>query len=196
MMVIPIVVLSIYLFSYVYIFRQDLDQQEVLRQSCYVQLHAWLPLLSTWWLAIFINNYCVDGLKELLKIYSTNRTFLIQKICCVIAYDLYTVAFFGIIDHKLGFGMTTLLQILLEIAAVDGIFLVSFFLSKNVGAAMLVVVVYSIFLNFFDIYHYIDVISIFPTWDEASCDVVKKMYKCIGIFVGSIPFWLIPVKTK
>lgn len=195
-MVVPIIVLTIYLFSFVFIFQPDIAQVEVFRKNCFIQLHAWLPIMSIWWIAMFMNNYCIEGLKELLKIYSSNRIFFAQKISCVFVYVLYIIVVFVIVNQKLDFGMMTLLQIILETIAIDGIFLIVFFMTKNIGAAMLVVVVYSVYLNFFDIYRYLDVISIFPTWEEEVYAVTKKIYRCMGVFAVSIPFWIIPVKSK
>ncbi|MBO5489745.1 MAG: hypothetical protein J5972_07575 [Eubacterium sp.] len=196
MFFLPIIIMTAYLLLFVYFFTPNPGQEEQFRKNCLVQLHAWLPLMSFWWLSIFLNNYCIRGFNELLMIYSTNKRFVFQKIVSIFTYEIYVLFIFLVVNQRLNFGMLTLLQLMLETLTIGAIFNIIFFIIRNVSAATLFVIVYSIFLNFFDTFKYLDFLSIYPAIDSDMENSMGKIYMCGMIILVSIPFWILPIKTK
>lgn len=181
---------------FVFAFYPSMGEDDDFRQQCFVQMHGWLPLFSVWWLSILMNDYCIDGMKELLIIYNSSITLLKSKIFCLIFYMAYLTMFFLILNQKLCFDNRMLQQLILESLMVESIYLTLFYFTQSTGATLLTIVLYCMFINFFDINHFFNAVSVFPIWGEDGVETAKKIYRCVAVVAVSIPWWITSIRKK
>ena len=193
---VPILVLTVYLILFVFVFRPGAQIVEQFRRNCVQQMTTWLPLMSFWWLSLFVSDYFVRGWNELLNVYGSNKRFVMQKILCMMVYLLYVFLMFEILNSGIGVEQWVLALLLCETLAMGSLFILISYGLKNTGATILCLVAYSVHLNFFDSFGYFDILSIYPVDSMTDHEIKKKILLCFGMMIVSTPFWGMRLKKR
>lgn len=126
------------------------------------QLHVWIPLFSGWWTIVFAHDFfSVDG-NELMYLYHRTTHILAGQIVGMLIYLFLVCVSFTLYDAIYPMEQEILYQLLLESMMVCNLTFFTCFLFQNTGAALMIIVVYCIYLNLFDALGMFRFLSVFP----------------------------------
>lgn len=126
------------------------------------QLHVWLPLFSSWWILLFAGDFFSHDGNELLYLIWKPRQIVVCEAAGIIGYLIMTAVSFAVLRSIHPFDTLLLWQILAETWFVASLSFLCCFFFKSTGAALMIAVLYDIYLNLFDGLHMFAAISIFP----------------------------------
>ncbi len=160
---IPFFLLVVVLPLLIYIMRihgenRDLQVETEIMQ----QLHVWIPMFSSWWIIVYSNDFFSADGNELLYLFHKSQHIYVGELVCVIGYILCTMLVFPIYQRIYPIAGTVLWQVVIESVMIAAFMFFLSFALQNTGAALLIVIVYCVYLNLFDVLHMFDFISIFP----------------------------------
>lgn len=152
------------------------------------QLHVWIPLLSGWWTIVFTNDFFSSGGNELMYLFHNTVDIFIGQIASMMLYLVLVSGCFCLYNAMYPMEDAVLYQLLIESAMVCSLTFFACFLFQNTGAALMINVIYCIYLNLFDTLQIFSFLSIFPQdtlfvkWDTEI--MIKTLVSAILFLVG------------
>lgn len=137
-------------------------EADIKTADCIRQLHVWIPLFSTWWILIYAGDFFSHDGNELMYLIWKPYQITACVAAGIAAYMAAAVLSFAMLQGVRSFEILLLWQILAEIWMMASLAFFCCFLFQSTGAALMVAVLYDIYLNLFDGLHMFSAISIFP----------------------------------
>lgn len=137
-------------------------ESDIKMADCIRQLHVWIPLFSTWWILIYAGDFFSHDGNELMYLIWKPHQIIVCVAAGVAVYMTAAVLSFAVLQSIQPFAVLLLWQILAEIWMMASLAFFCCFLFQSTGAALMVAVLYDIYLNLFDGLHMFSAISIFP----------------------------------
>ena len=137
-------------------------ESDIKTADCIRQLHVWIPLFSTWWILIYAGDFFSHDGNELMYLIWKPYQITACVAAGIAAYMAVAVLSFAMLQGVRSFEILLLWQILAEIWMMASLAFFCCFLFQSTGAALMVAVLYDIYLNLFDGLHMFSAISIFP----------------------------------
>lgn len=137
-------------------------ESDIKTADCIRQLHVWIPLFSTWWILIYAGDFFSHDGNELMYLIWKPYQITACVAAGIAAYMAAAVLSFAMLQGVRSFEILLLWQMLAEIWMMASLAFFCCFLFQSTGAALMVAVLYDIYLNLFDGLHMFSAISIFP----------------------------------
>lgn len=152
------------------------------------QLHVWIPLFATWWVLLYNSDFFSSHGNELMYLIYKPWQIATCQLFNLVLYILFASLAFVRLRLLYPFPNLLLCQLLVESAMMGSMTFFCCYLFQNTGAALLVAVLYDIYLNLFDELSFFHAISIFPhqmlevEWEWSQIE--KAMLGMIVFFVA------------
>lgn len=135
----------------------DVKQAEIIRQ-----LHVWIPLFSGWWTIVFTTDFFSSDGNELMYLFHKQFYVFGGQMAVLIIYLLLVSGGYCLYGAVCPMEEVVLWQLLLESAMVCSLTFFTCFLLQNTGAALMISVLYCLYLNLFDSLNMFGFLSVFP----------------------------------
>lgn len=163
------------------------DSQEEFLRVVTQQLHVWIPMFSSWWPILLLNDFFDSEGNELLYLYHSPLYFLGAQCLSVFLYSGAIVLFFCVFQMLVSFEIFVLAQLMIESLVISSLTYFLCFLLQNTGAGFLIVIVYCIYINLFDNLNLLSFMSIFPQESmvtQENIELLKGSGLAALIFMG------------
>lgn len=176
---VPLLVLFVVLPVMGLVFRRHYaDSPEQFLRVIVTQLHVWVPVFSSWWSLVLFYDFFESEGNELLYLYHKPVFFLQVQYLAILLYAVGIFLFFPVFQIIAPIDSFALLQLIAESFAISSLTYFLCFLLLNTGAAFLVPVAYSIYINLFDSLNLLSFLSIFPENSFMTSENVKLIVHC------------------
>lgn len=152
------------------------------------QLHVWIPLFSGWWTIVFTADFFSSDGNELMYLFHRQIYVFWGQMAALIFYLLLVFGGFCLYGVICPIEEVVLWQLLLESAMVCSLTFFICFLLQNTGAALMVSVLYCVYLNLFDSLNMFGFLSVFPREMQS---VAWEPGIAVKAMVGTIVFLLV-----
>lgn len=181
---VPLFVLFVVLPVMGLIFRRHYaDSPEQFLRVIVTQLHVWVPVFSSWWSLVLFHDFFESEGNELLYLYHKPVFFLQVQYLAILLYAVGIFLFFLVFQIIAPIDSFALPQLIAESFAISSLTYFLCFLLLNTGAAFLVPVAYSIYINLFDSLNLLSFLSIFPENSFMTSENVKLIVYCCAAAV-------------
>lgn len=181
---VPLLVLFVVLPVMGLVFRRHYaDSPEQFLRVIVTQLHVWVPVFSSWWSLVLFYDFFESEGNELLYLYHKPVFFLQVQYLAILLYAVGIFLFFPVFQIIAPIDSFVLPQLIAESFAISSLTYFLCFLLLNTGAAFLVPVAYSIYINLFDSLNLLSFLSIFPDNSSVTSENVKRIVHCCAAAV-------------
>lgn len=161
-------------------------ESDIKTADCIRQIHVWIPLFSTWWILIYAGDFFSHDGNELMYLIWKPHQITACVAAGIAAYMAAAVLSFALLQTIQPFDVLLLWQILAETWMLAGMVFFCCFLFQSTGAALMVAVLYDIYLNLFDGLHMFSAISVFP---QQTLTVEADPPRMLAALVAGIVFF-------
>lgn len=160
---IPVIINLLYMpFMSFLMYQSYYDNIDIYYRIMSNQFNLFLPIASVWWSVFTLKEFIESDGNEVLYLYCKPLYILKMQLLVFSIYGLHLVVFMlGFNLFFDGFYFVIVQLLVSSFALCSFVYFVSFAL-KSTGVALLLSIVYSMFLNVFDLDKKLVVISIFP----------------------------------
>lgn len=182
--IVPVVVLLFLMPAIVWTIVSSGNSSDVRQADIIRQLHVWIPLFSGWWTIIFTTDFFSSDGNELMYLFHRQIYVFAGQLAAMAGYLLLVAGGFCLYGAICPMEEVVLWQLLFESAMVGSLTFFTCFLLQNTGAALMVSVLYCIYLNLFDPLNMFGFLSVFPReMQSAAWDPVLAVKAVAGTIV-------------
>lgn len=149
-------------------------------------LHILIPILSVWWILLYFSSFFSKKGNELIYFYHKTHSILGIFITNIILFLILFTPTVFIYNSIFKFSPTWYFEYLLESLVISSIYYWFSFITQNIGSGLIVIIIYSLYVNIFDITGSLEKISIFPSNTEIleTQHLPHSLYFYLGLFIA------------
>lgn len=171
---VPLFILGVVLpFMCVFFYNHYNKDMQLFMQNIIIQLHLFIPLLSSWWTILILKDFYESDGNELLYLYYRPRHLLVVHCMSVVMYIGMIIVFFFIFQIFTNATIFFMYQLIVESLVVSSLVYFLCMALQNTGTGLLIVLSYCVYINLFDSLRVLTFMSIFPMNGEASSENIR-----------------------
>ena len=166
-----------------FIYKQKSDIYEEFVSAVVLQMHVWIPMLSSWWVILMFHSFFENEGNEVLYIHVRPLQFLLDYLGVFFLYSFFIVVFSLVFRFFVPYEIFVIGQLLAESLFISSAVFFMCFAVQKTGVGLLMAIAYCVYLNLFDYLKLFKFLSVFPESRGMDAPNLRLIKICI---VGSM----------